>query len=552
MIGTIRKHSAWLWWVIAGLTIISFVVFMGSGPGRNGGRGGTGDFGTIYGRKVTAQEYVEARNAFYIFYRLHYGEWPDHAKNFTDSDRERETYIRILLDRKATALGVHVSDDVIVAAAGEMLRTLGRNGQPETMDRFVNEVLAQEGLTAADFKRFVSQDLTIQQLVQVMGLPGALITPQEAAAFYQREHQELSVQAVFFSASNYLAQIVATPGAVAQFYTNYLAAYRLPDRVQVNYVAFELSNHLAAAEQKIGPTNLDSQVEAIFRDHGMDAIPGAKTADEEKLKIRAALIRQEAAVETHKAANDFAGSLFTNDPVQADNLVVVAKKFGIPVHSTAPFSASSGPAEFSAPDEFIKAAFSLTTDDPLAGPVAGPDAIYVLALAGQLPSEIPPLDQIRARVTQDFQQREAALAAQRAGTNFVTAILPRLAAGKTFAAASVAAGYSPEVLPPFSLSTGELPELGDRVELNLLKRAAFTTSVGHTSGLVETDDGGFVLFVQSQLPLDQAAMNAQLPQFASQLRRGRQNEAFNNWLQAEASRELRNVPALRQQADAAR
>ena len=70
MIGTIRKHSAWLWWVIAGLTIISFVVFMGSGPGRNGGRGGTGDFGTIYGRKVTAQEYVEARNAFYIFYRL--------------------------------------------------------------------------------------------------------------------------------------------------------------------------------------------------------------------------------------------------------------------------------------------------------------------------------------------------------------------------------------------------------------------------------------------------------------------------------------------------
>ena len=144
------------------------------------------------------------------------------------------------------------------------------------------------------------------------------------------------------------------------------------------------------------------------------------------------------------------------------------------------------------------------------------------------------------------------MAAQRAGTNFVTAILPRLAAGKTFAAASVAAGYSPEVLPPFSLSTSELPELGDRVELNLLKRAAFTTPVGHTSGLVETDDGGFVLFVQSQLPLDQAAMNAQLPQFASQLRRGRQNEAFNNWLQAEASRELRNIPALRQQADAAR
>ena len=86
--------------------------------------------------------------------------------------------------------------------------------------------------------------------------------------------------------------------------------------------------------------------------------------------------------------------------------------------------------------------------------------------------------------------------------------------------------------------------LGDRVELNLLKRVAFGTPVGRCSGFVETADGGFVLFVQSQLPLDQAAMNAQLPQFTSQLRRSRQNEAFNSWLQAEANRKPRNVPSL--------
>ena len=40
-----------------------------------------------------------------------------------------------------------------------------------------------------------------------MGLTGELITPQEAAAVYQREHQELSAQIVFFSASNYLASV---------------------------------------------------------------------------------------------------------------------------------------------------------------------------------------------------------------------------------------------------------------------------------------------------------------------------------------------------------
>ena len=57
-----------------------------------------------------------------------------------------------------------------------------------------------------------------------------------------------------------------------------------------------------------------------------------------------------------------------------------------------------------------------------------------------------------------------------------------------------------------------------------------------------TADGGFVLFVQQILPVDLAGKTASLPQFAQQVRRARQNEAFNLWLQNEANRELRNTP----------
>ena len=97
-----------------------------------------------------------------------------------------------------------------------------------------------------------------------MGLPGELVTPQEAAAVYQREYQEFSAQIVFFSASNYLSSVTVTPAAVAQFYTNYLAAYRLPDRVQVSYVEFKLTNFWR--RRRNGQvTNLDEVVEAIYR-----------------------------------------------------------------------------------------------------------------------------------------------------------------------------------------------------------------------------------------------------------------------------------------------
>jgi hypothetical protein len=549
MIGTIRRHSGWLWGIIITATIISFV-FWGAGPtARNGGGGrGSGDFGTIYGHKITQEDYVEARNEYYIFYRLNYSAWPDKNPNLSKNDLEREIYKHLLFDQKAAGLGIHISDDVAVAAANEMLRSFGRNGQPVPIDAFVKQFLQPEGLTADDFKRYVRHDLIIQQLVQTMGLPGELVTPQEAAAEYERENQEFSAQAVFFSPSNFLSAVTVTPAAVAQFYTNYLAAYRLPDRVQISYVEFNVSNYLAQAKAEWAKTNFEESVEANYRQLGPDYFPDARTPDAVRAKIRELLIRNRALTDANQQANDFANALFALEPVKPENLATVAKQKDLTVHLTAPFASTYGPEEFDAPPEFTKAAFSLTPDEPLAGPVVGPGAVYIMALVKQLPSEIPSLDQIRARVMEDHRLHEATLLAQRAGTNFVHTLISQMAAGHTFASVCVAAGLQPQALPPFSLSTRDLPELGDRAELDQLKQAAFSTPAGHASGFVETSDGGFVLYVQSQLPVDQAAMNAQMPQFIAQLRRAQQNEAFNEWLQIEANRELRNTPVYHQQA----
>jgi hypothetical protein len=149
---------------------------------------------------------------------------------------------------------------------------------------------------------------------------------------------------------------------------------------------------------------------------------------------------------------------------------------------------------------------------------------------------------IHDRVVKDFQNREAAMKAQSVGTNFYYNATVQMAAGKTFAQAAVAAGQSPVVLKPFSLSSQVVPEVEGRAELNELKQAAFTTSVGHISQLMPTEDGGFVLFVQSLLPMDEAAKNVELPKFLAQMRHSRESEAFNLWLQNEANRELRDTP----------
>ena len=549
MIGTIRKHSALLWWSIIPLTILSFVAFMGSAPTRSGGGGGraVGDFGTIYGHKLTAQDFQRAQGEFYIYYWMRAGQWPDKAGGLTRDDLERETYIRLLLSQKAASLGIQINDDALATAGSEFLRSVGRNGQAMPMQKFVEQVLAPEGLSVVDLQNFLRSELVVQQLIQTLGLSGALVTPQEAALLYDREHQEVSAQAVFFAASNYLAQATVTPAAVGQFYTNNLAAYREPDRVQVNYVFYNVTNYLAAAKTEWEKTNFTETVESVYRQYGQSQFPEAKTPDEAKTKIRELLIHDRALRDVRQIANDFAAALFAIEPAKSENLATLAKQKGLTIRTTAPFSAKFGPEEFTAPESFTKAAFQLSADEPFASPLVTADGIYVIALANQLPSMIPSLDQIRTRVTQNFQAYEAMNLAQRAGTNYFYTLTVQMAAGNSFAQAAVAANQTPLVLPPFSLSTPELPEVGDRASIGQIKQAAFTTPVGRVSNFMPTSAGGFVLFVQQMLPVDTAKKASEMTQFLTQVRRARQNEAFNLWLQSEANRELRDTPFYQKQ-----
>jgi hypothetical protein len=138
------------------------------------------------------------------------------------------------------------------------------------------------------------------------------------------------------------------------------------------------------------------------------------------------------------------------------------------------------------------------------------------------------------------------LLARVAGTNFVHTLANGLADGKSFASVCVAAGLHPEALPPISLSTRELPEVGGRADLNEFKQTVFGTPVGKTSRFAETSDGGFIVFVQSKLPMDQTAMNAGLPRFTAALQEQRQTEAFYQWLNLEANRQLRSTAFFRE------
>ena len=97
-----------------------------------------------------------------------------------------------------------------------------------------------------------------------------------------------------------------------------------------------------------------------------------------------------------------------------------------------------------------------------------------------------------------------------------------------------------------------MPEVEDHAEVNTFKETALTTPIGNSSSFVQTREGGFVVHVKQRLPVDQAKMTADLPDYSKAVRQRRESEAFELWFNQEASRALRDIPLFRRQAGAAR
>jgi parvulin-like peptidyl-prolyl isomerase len=554
MFGTIRRHQTWLWAVIITLTIISFVIFFSPYSKMNSDRRGPADYGSINGETVTEPQFQQARREVELHHFFMSGRWPEEERN-SSFDPLRETYQWLLLCQKQDQMGIHVSTEQVANVARERLKPFERMGITSPA-AFVTRVLQPHGLSLDDFERFSRRFLGIQELIATVGLSGKLVTPQEAKQLYERDHQEWATEVAFFSASNYLASVTVNPATLAQFYSNRVANYRIPDRVQVAYVHYNVTNFLPQAEADL-KTNLNELVDANYERLGTNYFSDAKTPAEAKAKIRQQLIETRALATARKRALDLANGLEDMLPRTEESFRTVARSNGLPVQITAPFDREDGPKELEVGPDFAKAAFGLKTNEPFAGPIAGQDGVYLIALDKKIPSEIPTFEKVQDQVTADFKHEQALNLAGQSGMVFYSTLTNGLAQGKTFSAICLENKLKPVALPPFSLSTRGLPEAEDRLNLNQLKQAAVTTPPGQVSHLVWPSDaavmrqlsepGGFILYVKAKLPLDEAKMQADLPTFVSYVRRNRQEEAFQQWFRKEAERGLKNVPALRQQ-----
>lgn len=552
MFGTIRKHQKWLWAVIITLTVFSFVIYFSPYQRVGGGlgSGSAANLGSINGEKVTQDSYIAAAREAKLRYFLNRGNWSDKdpAAKQMGYNEERETYTRLLLLQKLRQFNLQVGGTQVAQLASEIVRGFQRAGVKSPAE-FEQRILYPNGLTLADFERSLRHELEIQQLVNLVGLGGSLLTPQEAQALYRHENEEVAAQAALFPVTNYLAGVTVPPEGVAQYFTNHMAEYRVPERVQVSYVRWDLTNYWNAGYVALtnSVTNLTQAVEETYRRLGTNYFADAKSPAEAKQRIIHDETLRYALNLARSNANLLAETLLDKEPVRAADLEPRAKEKGLAVKVTEPFDREEGPKELKVRADFTKAAFALTQEEPVAGPILGEDGAYVLALKATFPSYIPPLDTLRDRVTRDYRSSEAVKLSHQSGEQFHQALTNGLAQGKTFPALCREAKLKTIVLPPFSRSSSSLgqAEVEDQIPIGILQEVAFKVPLGKVSGFVPLTTGGFILYVQERLPMNEQKMQQDLPKFLSMLRQTALNEAFNEWFRKQVETGLRNTPLAR-------
>ena len=520
----IRKHQKWLLGLIVIVVGISFVVFFT--PNVQYGNldffGGGDMVGSIEGRPVARKEFREA----YQEAMLSFGE--RQGVNY-----EQAAVNRLLLLERAKERGIEVSEEAAAKwIVNEFKDPETNEFRREYYDNFATNLLPRYGMNKGDLQRFARNQVVIGQLQDLAGLSGELVTPQEAERLYREQNLQADAQAVFFSSTDYVNLSESLEGLEA-FYTNRMALYREPEKRKIHYLEFAATNYLAEAKERLTEsTNLAEMIGGIYLEKGTNSFTkdGVVLSEEEaKEQIKQQEFKKVGQEIAKEKAKELAEELFDIEPLKAEKLTELAAANGYEAKVSEPFTADQAILGLDDSYELTGQVFQLTEEIPFTRPFHAEDGTYLIALHSILPSEVPPLEEIRGQVQTDFYEQKSLENARTAAASFHTSLTNGLAQGKAFEAICKEAGHEPVQMPLFSKSSRTLAVADPRANLYLLQSLAFDLEAGEVSRVSQTEDGAMIFFVNSFVEAKEEQVKEELPDYVKTLRQRRRSEAFGEW-----------------------
>lgn len=524
MLSSFRKHTkGWIAWAFVIVISVPFALW---GIGQYRSLVTTDYVAKVNGTKIMPQQLLDAYNrAFQQRQTQLNGKFNPSPKQQLQlkMDTLRQLIDRTLLLQQAAADRM-VADSQAVRSQIEQIPQFQNNGHFDYQQYKL--ILANNGLSPAQFENEIRTQIMTQQL-QLGVAQTTLVTPRELNEMVALLREQRKASWFILPLKRFMPSVPPSATAIEAYYKAHQAQYATPETATIAYL--QLNSKTLAQRVDITPEKLREYYRTHLSRYGT---PPARKLAEILIKPAAA---GSAAV---AAAKSRAEKLLTRIESAKDKLTTfaeLARKY-----SDAPISRRNGGSiGYVVPGQLAraldKAAFALSGEGAVAGPVHAKQGWVLLQLLAVRSGAVKPFDQVKSAVRKDYVADRTKALYYKLDNKFANLTYEN---SHSLEPAAKALGLEIDTINNVSR------ERGTGIAKNpLVRKAAFSDSVlkdhRNSNPVILGEQNAVVLRVSSITPSKVRPLNAVRKEIAGVLSRQQAREAVAR-AAAQALAQLRN------------
>jgi peptidyl-prolyl cis-trans isomerase D len=484
MMKFLRSQSQTVLVVVLGVIGLGFLFYGNAGNllTAAGGRANS-DFGRIDGEDLSVAQLYDAIRTTRDSLMLQ-GEAQQLMQPGASKQVAQEAWRQLLLLHEADRLHISISDRELVDSI-KRSPVFQKNGvfSPEqfksrmALYQTVLHVPTDGGVDAAASTEATFEKILRDQLRR-NAVSSALFgnihsSAHDITAQYAKYYGPTAVSVVTFDPKTFAGTVKVAPADIEKEYKDHPtnAAYRTKEKRKVDYVLYLLSPE----EMKLP------------EDRKMKA---KNALGEKATKFALAFVPDPSAA---------AGNTFTPPDFQTE-----AAKEGLAPMTTDFFAADETPNHLPPSPSFNNAAFALSHDNTISKVIELDNGVAVLHLSEIQPSQLRPLEEVRADIEKTLQQSKSAQQAQVGASIMSQALKSAVAKGTDFKTAAAGLKLSVESIPTFV----PMKTRGGEPRLQAIAEATLSLKPGDVSGVVpvESNKAYLVIHLDSRAQPDPAGL----------------------------------------------
>jgi peptidyl-prolyl cis-trans isomerase D len=412
MLNLMRKHARnWLMKLILGIIIVVFVFYFGS----MGDRQRAERIAMIDGKPIVYADFQREYQNLVDVYRQRFGQGltDEMIKSLNLKQQALDNLInQAVVLKKAETMNVKVTDEEVKAM---ILAYPGFQRDGAFDQRIYEQALRSNRMAPDEFEK-IQRMMLIAMKVEDLIRSGARVSDQEVHDIYRMQNEKINVDFILISPKTFTGAVKPAPADLEAFLKTHEAQFRVPERVQLKYLAFMGQDYAAAF--KIPDADVADYYERNKEQWTKDKKVQPLAEVRDRIASEIGLVKgMYTASDEAKKAHD---TIYQNE-----NFDAYAAQKKLTVRTTGLFGLNAPPPEFRTMANFGKLLSTLQKNE-ISRVIQGEKGYYVVMLVDRKPPYLPPLKEIEPEVEKQYRETEAKRLAQKESE----ALLVRLKKGE--------------------------------------------------------------------------------------------------------------------------